>query len=189
MDIMRTNLSSWKIATELKEWATPREIIQYFNKNIYPDIEKQHFTTTFKIKKFLIDILWGYDKKREKEKIDTYEQLHRSTAHGIVEFVLWNDIDNIKKIQTLLECIRIEMERAYWNIYLHYSACADDYIANWQIEKWNIIKKCLDILSQRFRDSVATLTFTESSVIIETRRMKKEYTKEEFFQSLEAKND
>jgi len=165
---------------KLKEWATPKEIIKHFNKHIYPDIEKNHFTTTFKIKRFLIDTLWGYDKKREKEKIDTYEKLHKSTAHGIVEFVLWNDIHDINKIKTLLECIRIEMDRAYWNIYLHYSACADDYIANWEIEKWNIIKKCLAVLSKRFRSWVAILTVKGNYITIKTSMSETTVHKDDF---------
>lgn len=141
----KSNISP--VDTEIKEWAKPRDIIRYFNQKIYPQIEKKHFTITFKIKKFLIDTLRGYNSYREEEKKQTYKKLHEDTAYSIVEFILWNDTYNIQKIQTLLECIRIEMERAYWNIYLHYSACADKYIANWEIEKWNIVKKCLDILS------------------------------------------
>jgi hypothetical protein len=156
---------------------TAKDILEYFNTYIYPEIKKKYESMLNPTKRWFLK-LFG---KKVESKSDIYKQRWSDSATKMTEFIIGDDIHNITRIKLLLETIRLEMWWAYWNVYLDYTYAAEKYEKNWETDKAKIIKHCLKILSDRFRDQVATITFEGDHIIIETRKEKKVVHKDEFF--------
>ena len=160
---------------------TARDVLAHFNKHLYPSIEKKHKAMLDPTKRTLLSL---FGKKIQNES-DIYKQRGIASSKKMTEFVIGNDTNNIARIKLLLEIIRLEMDRAYANVYLDYSNCADKYIEEGEQVKANIIKNCLHILSKRFRDWVATITIWWEYITIETRKEKTIIHKDDFFKKFQ----
>jgi|GEM_PF-2669615 len=157
----------------------PRDVLNHFNKNNYPKIQSKYEKILNPIRNMLLSILG----KKPKDKDEIYKEWGIESSKDMFEFVIGNNTNDIARIKLLLEVIRLEMDRAYGNVYLDYIHCADMYMNQKEDIKANIIKKCLDILSKRFRDSVAILTITENHIIIETSTSKTLVHKDDFLKN------
>lgn len=153
-----------------------RDILNHFNKNIYPDIKKKYESMLNPTKRTFLEL---FGKKLESES-DIYKKRGTESATKMTEFIIGTDTQNIIRIKLLLETIRLEMDRAYGNVLLDYTHAAEKYEEQEQPDKAKIIKHCLKILSDRFRDKVATISFEWDYIIIETRKEKTLVHKDDF---------
>lgn len=104
-------------------------------------------------------------RKENLSEIDQYKRFSMEVAKWLVEFVVWEYPEDIQRQQLLLDVIRKEMERAYANIYLDYSEVAKSFEIQWQNQKADLIKKCLELCSDKFWKWVGSLTITDTHVI------------------------
>lgn len=100
-----------------------RDILNHFNKTIYLEIKKKYESMLNPTKRTFLEL---FGKKLESES-DIYKQRGTESATKMTEFIVGTDTQNIIRIKLLLETIRLEMGRAYGNVYLDYTYAAEQY--------------------------------------------------------------
>lgn len=164
------NIKNW---LEQSEFPQARDILIYFNKNIYPQIKQKYhpkqWMTKEKTGKKLLE-LFGIIKKKDiienEQNERSYKELWIQTAQWITDLILGEFPRDPAKIELLLQAMWLDMRStAYWNISLNYSYAASRYGEKGNEIKENIIKECLKICDEKFWRSVVTLRVTEDSII------------------------
>jgi hypothetical protein len=100
-----------------------RDILNHFNKTIYPHIKKKYESMLNPTKRIFLQL---FGKQIESES-DIYKKRGTESATKMTEYIIANDPKNIIRIKLLLETIRLEMDRAYGNVYLDYTYAAEQY--------------------------------------------------------------
>ncbi len=136
-----------------EQYKQATDIIRKFQSEIYPAIEQQYSpditVEVLKSKSQLTNILKIFSKSQPKVDIKRSKfELSMQTIKGIVEYVLWQDLDDQSKNQLLLEVIRLDVQ---WDCYdygtIYYSKAATHYLST---EHSRIVNNCLNICDHKF---------------------------------------
>lgn len=139
---------------------SPSDTLKLFYKNSYPKIKDKYFSFPAQTKRVMVEL---FSKKQEKNKFDKredtiYKLFWAEVAKWIFDFIIWENIHDVKRIYLFLNVMYLEMTTtAYLNSRLDFHNCAKAFEDVWQVEKSRIIKKSLNLCDQRFKEGLITI--------------------------------
>lgn len=160
------------------------DVLNHFNKNIFPKIKDKYFSFPAKTKRAISEL---FSKKQEKDRFNKYENsiykiFWAEIAKRIFELVVGDNINDIKRINLFLEVMYLEMATtAYANSRLDFNNCAKIFENEWKVEKSKIIQESLKLCDKKFWKGVTTIKFTKDNLIFENGYWTTIQSKEDFF--------
>lgn len=147
---------------EKSVWLEAKDILNTFNKNIYPKIRKQYKDDK---RIDIINILWDQNVSSLEEDADIIWR--REVGKWIIELVFENwPEDDLEGLQLLFDVMYLDIRRnAYGNSLLSFSYASNRYNENGELEKADTIKELIELCKQKFR-SWKTINFKDDYVTI-----------------------
>lgn len=153
------------------------DILDYFNKNIFPKIKNKYFSFPVRTKRAISEL---FSKQKEMNLFYRHEgsinkRFWAEVARWIFELVVGNNTHDIKRVNLFLEVMYLKMTtntkttqkikeycvHSYWD----FAYCAKLYNNEWEIKKSNIIQEALRLCDQKFWKWVTSIGFNENDVI------------------------
>lgn len=186
-------------ALDVLEDISPYDVLNHFNKHIFPKIKEKYFPTPIKVvtttvKRNFLDVfrkknISSFDgdikpvtKKNDMDEKNLYELYWAEIAKWIFELVVGKYTNDIKRINLFLEVMYTEMTTtAYANSWLDFNNCAKMFETEWVKDKSRIIQESLKLCDKRFRKWFTTIQFTDDHLIFKNGYGTTIQTKGDFF--------
>ncbi len=177
------------------EGVSARDVHAHFINTMYPKIKERFFwvpavvTTTKKT-------IWNIFSKKTlpakieepmtfQENVDKNLLFWAEVAKWIFEFIIWDHVNNIQRINLFLGVMYLEMmATAYVNAWLDFDRCAKMFESEWRKDKSRIIEESLKLCDVKFRKWVTTIEFGKDHLIFRNWYWTTLQSKKDFFEDL-----